>query len=318
MNHLVAIVGPTGIGKSQLALRLAQTFHGELVNADSRQVYRYMDIGTAKPGPKELSLVPHRLISIVNPDESFSLAQYQTLAYLTIRDIQQRRRLPLLVGGSGLYVRAVLEGWKIPPVPPDLEFRRNLEKKAATTGVAELYQELMEVDPNAAQKIDPRNIRRVIRALEVHHKTETSFSQLQGKEAPSFNILIIGLTADRAELYRRIDLRIDEMVERGLAAEVEKLVNMGYDFNLPAMSSIGYKQIGMFLKGELTLTAAIQQIKFETHRFVRHQYAWFRLKDERIHWFEIKTRVDSEIETTLTEFLENEPGETRCLSKPVV
>ena len=312
MNHLVAIVGPTGIGKSRLALRLAQTFHGEIVNADSRQVYRHMDIGTAKPGPKELSLVPHHLISIVNPDESFSLAQYQALTYQAIRDIQRRQRLPLLVGGSGLYVWAVLEGWKIPPVPPDLEFRRSLEKKAATTGADELYQELMKIDPNAAQKIDPRNVRRVIRALEVHRKAGASFSQLQGKEAPPFHILIIGLTTDRAELYRRIDLRIDEMLKQGLAAEVEKLVNMGYDFNLPAMSSIGYKQIGMFLKGELTLAEAIEQIKFETHRFVRHQYAWFRPKGDRIHWSDIKTQTDSEIEATLTKFLENEPGEARC------
>jgi len=312
MNHLVAIVGPTGIGKSRLALRLAQTFHGEIVNADSRQVYRHMDIGTAKPGPKELSLVPHHLIGIVNPDESFSLAHYQALTYQTIRDIQQRHKLPFLVGGSGLYVWAVLEGWKIPPVPPDLEFRQSLEKKAATTGANELYQELRKVDPNAAQKIDPRNVRRVIRALEVYQKTKTSFSQLQGKKAPSFNILIIGLTADRAELYRRIDLRIDEMIGQGLVAEVEKLVNIGYDFNLPAMSSIGYKQIGVFLKGELTLATAIQQIKFETHRFVRHQYAWFRPKDERIHWFDIKAQAYSDIEATLTKFLGNEPNEARC------
>ena len=304
MNHLVAIVGPTGISKSRLALRLAQAFNGEIVSADSRQVYRYMDIGTAKPGPEELSLVPHHLISIVNPDENFSLAQYQALAYRAIRNVQQRHKLPLLVGGSGLYVWAVLEGWRIPPVPPDPEFRRSLEEKAVnTTGAAELYRELMKVAPAAARKIDPRNIRRVIRALEVHRKTQTPFPQLRGKETPSFNILIIGLTTDRAELYRRIDLRVDEMIEQGLVAEVEKLVNMGYDFNLPAMSGIGYKQIGMFLKGQLTLAAAMQQIKFETHRFVRHQYAWFRLKDDRIHWFDIKSQTGSEIETTLAKFI---------------
>ena len=313
MNLLIAVVGPTGIGKSQLALRLAQAFSGEIVNADSRQVYRYMDIGTAKPGPKELSLVPHHLINVVNPGESFSLAQYQALAYQIISDIQQRQRLPLLVGGSGLYVWAVLEGWKIPQVPPDLEFRKRLEKRAATRGTDELYQELRKVEPATAQQIDPRNVRRVIRALEVHRKAGASFSQLQGKEAPPFNVLIIGLTTDRAELYRLIDLRVDEMIEQGLVTEVEKLVNMGYDFNLPAMSSIGYKQIGLFLKGELTLAAAIPQIKFETHRLVRHQYAWFRLRDERIHWFDIKTQGDLEVEATLTKFLENEPAKTEPL-----
>ena len=306
MNRLLAIVGPTGIGKSRLALRLAQTFNGEIVSADSRQVYRHMDIGTAKPSRQELSLVPHHLINIVNPDEDFSLAQYQQLAYKAIDDIGQHHKLALLVGGSGLYIWSVLEGWGIPQVPPDLEFRHSLEEKVARVGTDELYQELMKVDPVAAQRIDRRNVRRIIRALEVHRGTETPLSQLQYKQAPSFNTLIIGLTTDRQELYRRIDLRVDEMIEQGLVEEVKKLVNMGYDFNLPAMSGIGYKQIGMFLKGELTLAAAIQQIKFETHRFVRHQYSWFRLKDDTIQWFDIQGKVESEITAPLAKFISGE------------
>ncbi len=303
MNRLVAIVGPTGIGKSRLSLHLARAFNGEIVSADSRQVYRYMDIGTAKPGSEALSLVPHHLVNIVNPDEAFSLAQYQALACQAIGDIHRRHRLPLLVGGSGLYVWAVLEGWRVPPVPPDLEFRYSLEKKAATTGADELYQELMRVAPDTARKIDRRNVRRVIRALEVHRKTKSSSSQLQSKDKPPFNVFIIGLTADRTEVYRSIDLRVDDMIKRGLVAEVEKLVAMGYDFSLPALSGIGYRQIGLFLKGELTLVAATRQIKYETHRFVRHQYAWFRLKDNRIHWFDVSSQVDSEIERALAEFL---------------
>ena len=303
MNHLLAIVGPTGIGKSRLAIRLARTFVGEIVSADSRQVYCHMDIGTAKPGREELSLIPHHLINIVNPDEDFSLAQYQKLAYRAIGDIHQRNKLPILVGGSGMYVWSVLEGWGIPRVPPDLEFRHSLEEKAARVGKDELYQELEEIDPVAAQRIDQRNVRRTIRALEVHRGTQTPFSQLQYKEAPPFHTLIIGLTADRVELYRRIDLRVDEMLKQGLVAEVEKLVNMGYDFTMPAMSGIGYKQIGMFLNEELTLATAIQQIKFETHRFVRHQYNWFQLKDERIKWFDIQGRLDSEITALLASFI---------------
>ena len=302
MNHLVAVVGPSGVGKSRLALYLAQTFDGEIVSADSRQVYRNMDIGTAKPTPKELSLVPHHLVGIINPDEDFSLAQYQQLAYKAIEDIHQRSKLALLVGGSGLYIWSVLEGWGIPQVPPDLEFRHNLEKEAANGGQNELYQQLMEVDPVAAQRIDRRNVRRVIRALEVYKQAETPISQLQQKKTPPFNTLIIGLTIDRAGLYRRIDLRVDEMIKQGLVAEVEKLVRMGYHFNMPAMSGIGYKQIGMFLKGELSLEVAIQQIKSETHRFVRHQYAWFQLKDERIHWFNIQNEVKLEIVKLLSEF----------------
>jgi len=265
-----------------------------------------MDIGTAKPSWQELSLVPYHLINIVNPDEDFSLAQYQELAYRAIADIQQRNKLALLVGGSGLYVWSVLEGWGIPQVPPDPEFRHSLEEKAAKVGKDELYQELMKVDPMAAQRIDRRNVRRMIRALEVHRGTGTPFSQLQHKKALPFNTLIIGLTVDRAELYRRIDSRVDEMIKQGLVAEVEKLVNMGYDFNLPAMSGIGYKQIGMFLRGELTLAAAIQQIKFETHRYVRHQYAWFQLKGDRIQWFDVQSRVESEITALLAEFVSRE------------
>ena len=306
MNHLVAIVGPTGVGKSQLALHLAQTFNGEIVSADSRQVYRHMNIGTAKPTPQELSLVHHHLIDIINPDEDFSLAQYQQLAYRAIEDIQRRNKLALLVGGSGLYVWSVLEGWGVPEAPPDPEFRHSLERKAAEVGKDKLYQELMQVDPVAAQRIDPRNVRRTIRALEVYRTTHTPFSQLQYKKAPLFDTLIIGLTVDRAKLYRRIDLRVDEMVKQGLVAEVKKLANMGYDFDLPAMSGIGYKQIGMFLGGELTLPAAIQQIKFETHRFVRHQYTWFRLEDGRIQWFDIQNREEPEIVELVTKFMNGE------------
>jgi tRNA dimethylallyltransferase len=261
-----------------------------------------MDIGTAKPSPEELSLVPHHLLNIINPDEDFSLAQYQHQAYQAIDDIEKRHKLPLLVGGSGLYVWSVLEGWRIPPVPPDLEFRHSLEERAARDGRDALYQELVKVDPTAAQGIDPRNVRRVIRALEVHRSTRTPVPRLRRKQAPPFKTLIIGLTADRAELYRRINLRVDEMIEQGLVEEVKGLVNMGYGFNLPAMSGIGYRQIGMFLNGKLTLDDAIAQIKFETHRFVRHQYNWFRLKDDRIQWFNIQGEVDQEITALIAKF----------------
>ncbi len=302
MNHLVAIVGPTATGKSKLAVRLAQTFNGEIVSADSRQVYRYMDIGTAKPMPQELSLVPHHLINVANPDDDFSLAQYQNLAYKAIKEIQPRNKLALLVGGSGLYVWSLLEGWGIPPVPPDPEFRHSLEEKAERVGKDELYRELVRVAPVAAQRIDRNNVRRVIRALEVHRDIG-NFSQPRHRIAPPFDTLIIGLTTDRTELYRRTDSRVDEMIKQGLVGEVKSLVKMGYDFNLPAMSGIGYKQIGMFLRDEVTLEAAIQQIKFETHRFVRHQYSWFRLKDDRIQWLDIKGKIDSEITNILVKFI---------------
>jgi len=306
MNRLVAIVGPTGIGKSQLALRLAQGFSGEIVSADSRQVYRYLDIGTAKPSREEQSLVPHHLIDVVNPDQDFSLAQYQQLAYEAIAGIQQRHRLPLLVGGSGLYIRAVLEGWQIPHVLPNSELRHSLAERATREGIETLYQELIRVDPVAAQRIDPHNTRRVIRALEVCQSTGLPFSRLQQKTPPPFEILIIGLTTDRTELYHRIDARVDRMIEQGLVEEVKRLGSMEYDFDLPAMSGIGYKQIGQYLKGELTPEAAIQQIKFETHRFVRHQYNWFRLTDKRIQWFDIQSEVEAEISKLVAGFIKGE------------
>lgn len=302
MNRLVAIVGPTAAGKSRLALRLAQDFDGEIINADSRQVYRYMDIGTAKPERQEMALVRHHLIDIVNPDDDFSLAQYQRLAYQAINDVQRRGKLPLLVGGSGLYVWAVLEGWVIPPVAPDPEFRQNLLDRVSRGEAGSLYEELVQTDPAAAQKIDPRNVRRVIRALEVIRTAGMPFSKLQKKAPPPFDSLIIGLTTDRAELYRLIDARVERMIEQGLVEEVRRLIDMGYGFNLPAMSGVGYRQIGQYLDGESTLEKAIEQVKFETHRIARHQYSWFRLSDRRIEWFDIEGAVEGEVKERVASF----------------
>ena len=303
MKCLVAVIGPTAVGKSQLALRLAQDFNGEIVNADSRQVYRYMDIGTAKPGQAEWSLIQHHLVDMINPDEPFSLAIYHKLASGVIEDIQQRHKLPILVGGSGLYVWAVVEGWKIPQVPPDTELRHRLETRVKEEGGYALYQELQRVDPVAATKIMPTNLRRVIRALEICHLTGQPAYQLWQKEAPPYPILIIGLTAERGDLYKRIDFRIDEMIKQGLVDEVKDLMAKGYSLDLPSMSGIGYRQIGMFLQGELDLPTAIQQLKHETHRFARHQYAWFHLDDARIHWFDVSDDIQEKARGLVQAFL---------------
>jgi tRNA dimethylallyltransferase len=303
INKIISIVGPTGIGKTRLAIQLAQKFNGEIVNTDSRQIYRYMNIGTAKPTKEELAIVPHHLIDIINPDEDFSLAAYQQLAYEAICDIQQRGKLPFLVGGSGLYVWAVVEGWVIPKVVPDNEYRRALEQKAEAGNAHELYQELVRLDPLSAERIDPHNVRRVIRALEVNKQATEPFSKLQKKQPPPFQTQIIGLTMDRKELYRRVDERVDGMLKCGFADEVKKLVEEGYNLTLPSMSSIGYRELGQYLQGEIKLEEAVYKIKVGTHRFIRHQYAWFRLKDERIRWWDIGVMDEREIENEVSEWV---------------
>ena len=294
MGRVVAIVGPTAVGKSRLALSLARALDGEIVNADSRQIYRHMDIGTAKPSLEDRASLSHHLIDIVDPSETFSLAVFQSLAFAAIEDISRRGKLPLLVGGSGLYVWSVLEGWHIPEVPPDPDFRQQMERVASTEGAQSLHQRLQELDPASAGRIDPRNVRRVIRALEVCQGTGMPFSQLQAKGTPRSDSVILGLTASRDELYRRIDSRVDAMMDQGLVEEARGLAQQGYRFDLPAMSSVGYRQIGQFLQGQMGLAAAVQQTKFETHRFARHQYAWFRLKDPRIHWIDLQRDIVKE------------------------
>lgn len=285
MECLIAIVGPTAAGKSELALHLARYFPTEIIGADSRQIYRYMDIGTNKPTLAERAMTPHHLIDIIDPDEDFNLAVYQNLASGAIKTIQQKGKLPLLVGGSGLYMWSLVEGWGIPQVPPNSKLRRALESRTKQEGSNILYRELQQIDPLAAAKILPGNIRRIIRALEIYRATGQPPSQLQIKEAPDFPILTIGLTLERTMLYDRIDYRLHKMIQDGLIKEVDNLLKRGYTPTLPSMTGIGYKQIIQFIQGKLSLPLAIEQIKHETHRLVRHQYTWFKPGDRRIHWF---------------------------------
>ncbi len=282
---MIVIVGPTAVGKSGLALHLAKYFPAEIISADSRQIYRYMDIGTNKPTPAERLSVPHHVIDVVEPDQDFSLAMYHQLANEALKAIQQKENLPLMVGGSGLYVWSLVEGWKIPQVPPNQKLRDQLEARAEQEGSHRLYLELQDIDPTAAETINPNNTRRIIRALEIYDATGQPSSQLQRKEVPDFPILLIGLTQERSELYEMIDWRVDRMMQRGLVEEVEQLLEKGYSPSLPSMSGIGYRQIVQFLRNEVTLREAIDRIKYETHRLARHQYAWFRPGDNRIHWF---------------------------------
>ena len=284
---VLVIVGPTAVGKTALSIRLGQAFDGEAVSADSRQVYRYMDIGTAKPTKAEQTALRHHLIDIIDPDGELTLAHYQRLAAQAIDDIWARGKSPMLVGGTGLYVRALLEGWTVPKVPPNKALRARLLQEADRDGHEALHARLAEVDPTAAGKIDARNVRRVIRALEVYSETGTPISALQQKRPPDYRLLKIGLTRPRPALYARIDARIKRMIEQGLVEEVRWLVDQGYDYDLPAMSGLGYQQIGRYLRGEVSLDEAIALIKRQTRRFVRQQYNWFRLSDASTHWLDM-------------------------------
>ncbi len=280
---LVGVVGPTAVGKTALSLRLAGDFAAEIISADSRQVYRGLDIGTDKPPPHHRAAVPHHMIDVVDPDEVLTLAQFQERAYALIGAIHRRERLPLLVGGTGQWVWAVVEGWGIPRVAPDPALRAELEAQEAEA----LHARLAAVDPPAAQKIDYRNRRRVIRALEVYLKTGRPISQHQRKRPPPYHTVLVGLTMPRAKLYERIDRRIDRMMARGLLAEVEGLVEAGSGWDQPAMSGLGYRQLGQYLQGEISLPEAVELIKRETRRFVRQQYNWFGPDDPRIRWFDM-------------------------------
>jgi tRNA dimethylallyltransferase len=273
---LIAIFGPTASGKSALAMQVCETYGGEIVTADSRQVYRHMDIGTDKPSKQDQARIPHHMIDLVDPDESYTLALYQEQAYRAIDDILARGKLPVLAGGTPLYVNAVIEGWNIPRVEPNLSYRDVLFREAEEQGSEVLHDRLRALDPDAATAILSTNTRRIVRALEVIELTGQPISAQQTKTFPPYSILPILLSCDRTILYERIDSRVDRYVERGLVAEVSDLHDMGYAYTLPSMSGIGYRQIGEYLEGKATLEHAVQRIKWDTHAFVRHQANWFR------------------------------------------
>ncbi len=282
---VVVIAGPTGIGKTALAVAIAQSLRGEIVNADSRQIYRYMEIGTAKPTPDERAAVPHHLIDLVDPDQPLTLSEYQALAYAAIDDIHRRGKVALLVGGTGQYITAVLEGWHTPEVAPNPRLRAELETYAEQFGALALFERLRALDPASGARMDPYNVRRTVRALEVCLETGHPFSAQRRKMPPSYRTLELGLTMDREALYARLDTRIDRMIAGGLLDEVRALHQRGYDWHLPSMSGLGYAQLGAHVRGEIGLDDAISAIKRDTRTFVRRQYTWFR-RHGALQWLE--------------------------------
>lgn len=302
-RRVVAIVGPTAVGKTALSLDLAAHFDGEIVSADSRQIYRGMDIGTAKVTREERARVPHHMVDVVRPDESLTLAQYRDMATVALTAIWSRGRLPFLVGGTGLYVRALIEGWSVPEVPPNEALRQRLYAQSEREGAESLHRELRAIDPRAAEMMDARNVRRVVRALEVCIETGKRMSELQTREDPGYATLWLGLTMPRAQLYSRIDERVDRMLDAGLVDEVRALLDEGYSQDMPAMSGLGYRQIAKYLQGNCTLGEAVALIKRQTRRFVRQQYNWFRLDDARIHWLDASDDPQPQGEALVGRFL---------------
>ena len=283
---LILIVGPTAVGKTELSIQLARRLNGEIISADSRLFYRGMDIGTAKPTPEERARVPHHLIDVANPDETWSLAVFQQEATEIVADIHSRDKTPFLVGGTGQYVRAVSEGWTPPEVEPDPRLRGVLEKLGEDRGGGWLHASLERVDPAAARKIDPRNVRRTIRALEVILSTGKPFSSQRGQSESPYTLLTIGLKRPREELYQRVDERIEAMFEAGFVEEVEGLLDKGYSPDLPTMSAIGYRECIRVVQGQMSVAQAKVEMRRATRVFVRRQANWFKEDNPNIHWFE--------------------------------
>lgn len=294
-DPLIIIVGPTGVGKSQLAFEIACKMDGEILSADSRLFYRGMDIGTAKPSKAMQEIIPHHLIDIVEPDENVSIRVFQQKVDEILKTIYSRKHIPILVGGTGQYINAIIEGWSIPPQKPNNEIRRVLAEWVDEVGAKAMYEKLKYLDPKAASKIDYRNIRRTIRALEVILGTGKLFSKQRLKKGCNYSIKIIGLNLPRNILYEQIDQRIEKMFEDGLVDEVNKLMKKGYSKDLPSMSAIGYREIIEYLENRINLEDARVLIKRRTRQFVRRQANWFKKNDKRIHWFTPSSQLTEEV-----------------------
>jgi len=296
LARILLIVGPTAVGKTAVAVPVAEAMGGEIISLDSRQMIRGLDIGTAKPTAAERARVPHHLVDVVPPDAAPPLSVVLGQVGDVIGEVLSRQRRPFLVGGTGQYVRALREGWRVPQVPPDPALRTQLAAVAEEDGGPALHDRLAAVDPVAAQRIDARNVRRVIRALEVHAHTGRPMSEVQASVGPDYDILTVGLTRPRKELYARIDARIEDMLAAGLESEVQALLAAGYTWQTPAMSSLGYGEWHDYLQGEIGRDEVIRRIRHNTRRLARNQYAWFRLNDDTIQWFDLsKQGAEAEI-----------------------
>lgn len=321
---VVVLVGPTAIGKSRVAIEVAKALGTEVLTADSAQVYRGMDIGTDKPASEERREVPHRLIDLVDPNEPFNAGEYRRHAVAEIDRLHRAHRIPLVAGGTGLYVRALLRGlWPGPPV--DWEVRRTLEQEAQDRGLAALYQELGEVDPERARQVHPNDSVKVLRALEIFRQTGVPASQAHqqhGFQDRPFRALVLGLTMDRQVLYRRIEERVHIEIKKGLVDETRRLLSQGYGRQLTSMKSLGYRQMAGYLENEYDFDEAIRLLKRDTRHFAKRQMTWFR-KEPEIRWLDvlpeesfanITTRILEQIDRFLTHVQKGSNQEAPCSS----
>ncbi|MGE5371112.1 MAG: tRNA (adenosine(37)-N6)-dimethylallyltransferase MiaA [Solirubrobacterales bacterium] len=291
---LAAILGPTGTGKTDTALRVAARLgKAEIISCDSMQIYRGMDIGTAKLPRSEMGSIPHHLIDVVDPDAAFSVTDYQRLARVCIDEIGSRGALPILVGGTGLYYQAVVDDYELQPMDRDLSIRERLEAEAEEAGNAALHQRLSRLDSEAAARIQPNDRKRIIRALEVIETTGKPFSAQQKRSGGRYQLAAVGLTCPREEMYRRINDRVELMIQAGWLEETERLAASGYDVSYNSMQAIGYRHLTEVLAGKTTLTEAVARIQMETRRYAKRQLTWFR-RDPRIKWFDVTESRDAD------------------------
>jgi tRNA dimethylallyltransferase len=303
---LLAIVGPTASGKSDVALHIAQELGGEIISADSMQVYRYFDIGTAKPSKEEQSLVRHHLIDIVEPDETYNAAQFAADVSRIVPEIVSRGHLPILAGGTGLYVRAAVSGFLFPSPGRDEQYRRTLELEAEIHGNEYLWEQLQKVDPVSAARIHTNDRVRIIRALEVYQQSGLPVSQhaeRHTKNSDRYNCLMVCLNRDRAELYERINLRTEKMLAAGWVSETQSLVAKGYDINKGPLAALGYAEIVNYLYGKSTWEETVELIKRNTRRFAKRQLTWFRREEDAI-WIDLTDRSTAEVSAQISTMLE--------------
>lgn len=291
---VVAIVGPTAVGKTSLSIQVAKRFNGEIISGDSMQIYKGMDIGTAKVTQEEMGGVPHYMIDIKDPGDEFSVAEFQDRVSRYIEEISDRGKLPIIVGGTGLYIQSVLYNFQFSKTARDDQFRQNLENKIKEEGVMPYFNRLKQIDPEQASKVHPNNIRRVIRALEVYELTGMTMSEYQATQQPTspYNPILIGLNMDREALYERINKRVDDMIEDGLLSEVNRLIDQGYE-DAQSMQAIGYKEFLPYLHNQQPLYDAIEELKQNSRRYAKRQLTYFRNKMD-VDWYEISIETAPE------------------------